>query len=72
MSEKAARAAWLREALERASHEYYVFDRPSLSDAEYDRLFHELKALEHAHPELRTADSPTLRIGTDVGASHLA
>ena len=44
----AARAAWLREALERASHEYYVLDRPSLSDAEYDRLFHELKALEQA------------------------
>ncbi len=72
MSDKAARAAWLREALERASHEYYVLDRPSLSDAEYDRLFHELKALEQAHPELRTADSPTRRIGTEVGASHLA
>ncbi len=72
MSEKAARAAWLREALERASHEYYVLDRPSLSDAEYDRFFHELKALEQAHPALRTADSPTRRIGTDVGASHLA
>ncbi|MDP1889995.1 MAG: NAD-dependent DNA ligase LigA [Gemmatimonadaceae bacterium] len=68
----AARAAWLREALERASHEYYVLDRSSLSDAEYDRLFHELKALEQAHPELRTADSPTRRVGTDVGASHLA
>ena len=68
----AARAAWLREALERASHEYYVLDRPSLSDAEYDRLFHELKALEQAHPNLRTADSPTHRVGTEVGASHLA
>lgn len=72
MSETAARAAWLREALERASHEYYVLDRPSLSDAEYDRLFHELKALEQAHPELRTADSPTLRVGVDAGAAHLA
>lgn len=72
MSDKAARAAWLREALERASHEYYVLDRPSLSDAEYDRLFHELQALEQAHPELRTADSPTLRVGVDVGATHLA
>ncbi|MFA6168205.1 MAG: NAD-dependent DNA ligase LigA [Gemmatimonadaceae bacterium] len=72
MSDKAARAAWLREALERASHVYYVLDRPSLSDAEYDRLFHELKALEQAHPELRTADSPTRRVGIDVGASHLA
>ncbi|MBW7933634.1 MAG: NAD-dependent DNA ligase LigA [Gemmatimonadaceae bacterium] len=72
MSELAARAAWLRETLERASHEYYVLDQPSLSDAEYDRLFHELRAIEAAHPELRTADSPTLRVGTDVGASHLA
>jgi DNA ligase (NAD+) len=72
VSDKAARAAWLREALERASHVYYVLDRPSLSDAEYDRLFHELKALEQAHPELRTADSPTRRVGIDVGASHLA
>ncbi|MBM3907156.1 MAG: NAD-dependent DNA ligase LigA [Gemmatimonadetes bacterium] len=72
MSQPAARAAWLREALERASHEYYVLDRPSLSDAEYDALFRELAALEQAHPELRTADSPTLRVGADVGASHLA
>ncbi len=68
----AARAAWLRETLERASHEYYVLDRPSLSDAEYDRLYRELRALEEAHPALRTADSPTMRVGTDVGASHLA
>jgi DNA ligase (NAD+) len=66
------RAAWLRATLERASHEYYVLDRPSLSDAEYDKLYHELRALEQAHPELRTADSPTLRVGAEVGASHLA
>jgi DNA ligase (NAD+) len=72
VSDRAARAAWLREALERASHEYYVLDQPSLSDAEYDRLFRELRSLEEAHPELRTADSPTQRVGTDVGTSHLA
>ena len=72
MTPPAARAAWLRETLERASREYYVLDRPSLSDAEYDRLFRELRELEQAHPALRTADSPTLRVGTDVGASHLA
>ena len=72
MSGKAARAAWLRETLERASHEYYVLDRPSLSDAEYDRLYRELLELERAHPDLRTADSPTRRVGTDVGESHLA
>jgi DNA ligase (NAD+) len=61
----AARAATLREKLERASHEYYVLDRPSLSDAEYDKLFRELKDLETKHPTLRTADSPTLRVGAE-------
>lgn len=63
MTELAARAAQLREALERAAHEYYVLDRPSISDAEYDRMFRELQELEAAHPELRTADSPTQRVG---------
>ncbi|MDE3127454.1 MAG: NAD-dependent DNA ligase LigA [Gemmatimonadota bacterium] len=61
----AARAASLREQLERASHEYYVLDRPSLSDRDYDRLFRELQALEAEHPALRTADSPTRRIGAE-------
>lgn len=59
----ARRAAELREALERASYEYYVLDRPTLSDADYDRLFRELQVLEREHPELRTPDSPTLRVG---------
>lgn len=66
------RAAELRRALDRASHEYYVLDAPSLSDAEYDRLFRELLALERDHPELRDPDSPTSRVGADIGASHLA
>jgi DNA ligase (NAD+) len=61
----AARAASLREELERAGHEYYVLDQPSMSDAEYDRRFRELQQLEAAHPELRTADSPTLRVGAE-------
>ena len=68
----AARAAVLRAALERASHEYYALDRPSLSDAEYDALFRELQAIERDYPGLRTADSPTQRVGADVGATHLA
>jgi DNA ligase (NAD+) len=63
--ELAARAATLREQLERASHEYYVLDRPTLADAEYDRLFRELQQLERDHPELRTEDSPTLRVGAE-------
>lgn len=68
----AARAAELRQLLARAQHEYYVLDRPSLSDAEYDRLFRELQAIERDHPELRDADSPTARVGADVSESHLA
>jgi DNA ligase (NAD+) len=61
----AARAAELRRILERANHAYYVLDRPEMSDAEYDRLFRELQALEREHPDLRTADSPTLRVGAE-------
>jgi DNA ligase (NAD+) len=61
----AARAAELREALERANHEYYVLDAPTLSDAEYDRLFRELRELEAADPALRTPDSPTQRVGAE-------
>ena len=68
----ASRAAELRATLTEASHAYYVLDRPAVKDAEYDRLFRELQALEAAHPELRAIDSPTRRVGTDVGASHLA
>jgi DNA ligase (NAD+) len=60
-----ARAATLREQIERAMHDYYVLDRPTLSDAEYDKLFRELQALEAQHPALRTADSPTLRVGVE-------
>ncbi len=58
-----ARAAELRDALTRASHEYYVLDRPRMADAEYDRLFRELQEIEERHPELRTGDSPTQRVG---------
>jgi len=61
----AARAAELRRLIERANHAYYVLDKPELSDAEYDRLFRELQALEAKHPELRTPDSPTHRIGAE-------
>jgi len=64
----AARAAELRRILERANHAYYLLDKPELSDAEYDRLFRELQALEAKHPELRTSDSPTLRVGGEPAA----
>src|SRR5687767_2583045 len=59
----AARAAELRERIERANHEYYVLDAPTLPDAEYDRLFRELQALEQEHPSLATSHSPTQRVG---------
>ena len=65
----AARAAELRRILERANHAYYVLDKPDISDAEYDRLFRELQALEEKHPELRTPDSPTLRVGGEPATS---
>ncbi|MCL2564178.1 MAG: NAD-dependent DNA ligase LigA [Oscillospiraceae bacterium] len=53
----------LRETLERHNHSYYVLDAPTIPDHEYDALMRELIALEEAHPELRTPDSPTQRVG---------
>ncbi len=58
----AKRAAELRELLHHHAHRYYVLDDPQIPDAEYDRLFQELQALESAYPELLTPDSPTQRI----------
>ena len=59
----AKRIKTLRETLERHNRLYYVEDAPEITDAEYDRLFGELQALEAEHPELRTPDSPTQRVG---------
>ena len=53
----------LRDEIRHHEHRYYVLDDPEISDAEYDRLVNELKALESAHPELVTPDSPTQRVG---------
>src|ERR1700674_4785313 len=53
----------LREKLRHHEHLYYVLDAPEITDAEYDSLMRQLKALEDAHPEWITADSPTRRIG---------
>jgi DNA ligase (NAD+) len=53
----------LREQLHHHAHQYYVLDAPQVPDAEYDRLFQELQALEAAHPEWLTPDSPTQRVG---------
>jgi DNA ligase (NAD+) len=61
------RAQVLRERLAEANYQYYVAIQPdeskSITDAEYDRLFRELQALEAQYPELQTPDSPTLRVG---------
>jgi DNA ligase (NAD+) len=59
----AIRAAELRKQLHHHGHQYYVLDAPTIPDAEYDRLFKELQAIEAAHPELLTPDSPTQRVG---------
>jgi DNA ligase (NAD+) len=58
----AQRAAELRDELHHHAHQYYVLDAPEIPDAEYDRLFQSLQALESEHPELRTPDSPTQRV----------
>jgi DNA ligase (NAD+) len=58
----AARAAELRAELAQHDYRYYVLTEPSVSDAEYDRLMRELRALEAAYPQLVTADSPTQRV----------
>lgn len=57
------RAQALREEIARHDHAYYVLDAPTIPDAEYDRLFRELQAIEAEHPALRTPDSPTQRVG---------
>jgi DNA ligase (NAD+) len=62
----ASRAQALRRLLHHHAHAYYTLDAPEIPDAEYDRLFRELQALELAHPELLTSDSPTQRVGGAV------
>lgn len=62
-ADASARIDELREQIRRHDYSYYVLDRPEVSDAQYDALFHELKALEQAHPTMVTADSPTQIVG---------
>lgn len=59
----AERARELRAQLDHHNYQYHVLDAPEVSDAEYDRLLHELKALEEQYPDLITPDSPTQRVG---------
>ena len=67
--EAAARAAELRAQIAQHDYRYYVLDDPLIPDAEYDRLMLELRALESAHPELITPDSPTQRVSGTPGGS---
>jgi DNA ligase (NAD+) len=69
----AARVKQLRDEIEQYNHNYYVLDRPGISDAEFDRLFRELEQIELQYPQLIVPDSPTQRIGAaplaDFGAA---
>jgi DNA ligase (NAD+) len=65
----AARHAELAEQVDRANRLYHLEDAPELTDAEYDQLFRELVALESAHPELVTSDSPTQRVGGAISTT---
>jgi DNA ligase (NAD+) len=62
-AEAEAAAGQLRAEIERHNYSYYVLDNPTVPDAEYDRLFRELQALEAEFPDLATPDSPTRRVG---------
>jgi DNA ligase (NAD+) len=62
-SSDAAKVAELRRLVEHHNYRYHVLDDPEVEDAVYDALYDELKALEDAHPDLVTADSPTQRVG---------
>ncbi|HSI73195.1 MAG TPA: NAD-dependent DNA ligase LigA [Fimbriimonas sp.] len=59
----ATQAEQLRQEIERHNYLYHVLDSPEISDSQFDRLFRELVDLEAEHPQLRTSDSPTLRVG---------
>lgn len=62
-SQIAARVKRLRDEIEQSNYNYYVLDRPAISDAEFDRLFRELEQIERQYPQLIIPDSPTQRIG---------
>jgi DNA ligase (NAD+) len=62
-NDPARRVAELRQAIDEANYRYHVLDDPTISDAEYDALMRELRALEDANPELATPDSPSRRVG---------
>lgn len=66
LTEVKKRAHELCEQLEQHNYNYYVLNKPTISDFEYDTLLAELEDIEKKHPELRTPDSPTMRVGSDI------
>ena len=71
-TDPAARAGDLRQQIEYHNHRYHQLDDPEVSDAEYDALVRELRAIEEAHPELVTSDSPTQKVGAAPDTSTFA
>src|SRR5579859_316857 len=65
----AERHAELVREIDAHNYRYYVLDDPVVTDADFDRLLRELRALEEAHPELTTPDSPTMRVGGEARTS---
>lgn len=63
MEELKSRVDELHHLLHKFNYEYHVLDNPSVPDSEYDKLLHELISIEEEHPELKTSDSPTVRVG---------
>lgn len=63
MEDSKTRVKELHQLLHRYNHEYHVLDNPTVPDSEYDQLLHELISIEEKHPELKTDDSPTVRVG---------
>ncbi|EVY93107.1 NAD-dependent DNA ligase LigA [Staphylococcus aureus] len=69
MADLSSRVNELHDLLNQYSYEYYVEDNPSVPDSEYDKLLHELIKIEEEHPEYKTVDSPTVRVGGEAQAS---
>lgn len=69
MADLSSRVNELHDLLNQYSYEYYVEDNPSVPDSEYDKLLHELIKIEEDHPEYKTVDSPTVRVGGEAQAS---
>lgn len=69
MNDLANKVETLHRLLNQYNHEYYVMDNPSVPDSEYDKLLHELIHIEEEHPEFKTEDSPTVRVGGEAQAT---